>query len=147
MSFCFWAWPCIPFFRYTGIDGAALLPQGRFKLLLVRNRSLPYTPFSRGVRRKAHRGKLPRTVRRGWLYPQPRDSSGAPRSGSLPPRTPGPRATPARAAGAARPPTGLGGRRVWARCSQQNCASGSCTWRHPGKDSELTHGRSLLPEG
>lgn len=78
MSFCFWAWPCILLFRYTGVNGAALLPQGRFKLLLVRNGSLPYMLFIWGVQRKARRGKLPRTVW-GSVYPQPQDDAGAPR--------------------------------------------------------------------
>lgn len=69
MSLWFWAWPCIPLFRYTGVNRAALLPQGRFKLLLVRNSSLPHTLFIWGAQRKAGRGTLPRTMQAGLGVP------------------------------------------------------------------------------
>lgn len=38
ISFCFWAWPWIPLFRYAGVNDTTLIPEGGFKLLLARPR-------------------------------------------------------------------------------------------------------------
>lgn len=86
ISFCSWAWPYIPLFHYTGVNGTAPLPQGQFKLLLASSSSLPYMLFIWRVPRKARRGKLPRTVQQSWC--------GAEAPGRVPGRAQGITTTP-----------------------------------------------------
>lgn len=137
MSFCFWAWPCIPF------AGNALLPQGQFKLLLVRDNFLPYMLFIWGVQRKASREKPPRTTWQGLVYLQPQEDARAPQHSRV---TATPHALP-------RGNTSLGS---WSRIpplmegvhktAVLNSIVPLHTWRHLGKDSELTHWSPCLKD-